>query len=69
MAPSFWQRLSVIATDLDPTVLTPGLTREEVLAAIKGHGKAVSAIVAWRCRTRGPTIDSTSHVTQANHEP
>ena len=38
--------LVVIATDLDPTALTPGLSREEVLAAVKGHGKAVSALVA-----------------------
>ena len=37
--------ISIIATDLEPTALKPGLTRDEVMAAITGHGKAVTAIV------------------------
>ena len=38
--------ISIIATDLEPTALKPGLTREEAMAAITGHGKGVTAIVA-----------------------
>ena len=37
--------ISVVATDLEPTALKPGLTRDEVITAITGHGKAVSAMV------------------------
>ena len=40
--------ISLIATDLEPTAPKPGLTREEVMTAMTGHGKAVTAMVlAW----------------------
>jgi Raf kinase inhibitor-like YbhB/YbcL family protein len=38
--------ISLIATDLDPTALKQGLTRDEVMKEIQGHGKAVTAMVA-----------------------
>ncbi len=36
---------TLIATDLDPKALKPGLTREEVLAAIKDHAKKATGLV------------------------
>ncbi len=38
--------ISLIATDLEPNALKSGMTREEVMVAIQGHGKAVTAMVA-----------------------
>jgi hypothetical protein len=38
--------ISLIATDLEPTALKQGLTREEVMSAMTGHGKRVTAMVA-----------------------
>jgi Raf kinase inhibitor-like YbhB/YbcL family protein len=36
---------TLIATDLDPKALMPGLTRDELLAALKGHAKAASSLI------------------------
>jgi Raf kinase inhibitor-like YbhB/YbcL family protein len=36
---------TLIATDLDPKALQPGLTREEVFEAIKGHVKSATGLV------------------------
>jgi Raf kinase inhibitor-like YbhB/YbcL family protein len=36
---------SLIATDLEPTALPPGLTRDELVEKLKGHTKAVGTIV------------------------
>jgi Raf kinase inhibitor-like YbhB/YbcL family protein len=36
---------TLIATDLDPKALQPGLTREQVLEAIKGHIKSATGLV------------------------
>jgi Raf kinase inhibitor-like YbhB/YbcL family protein len=41
---------TVIATDLEPTALKPGLTREEFYAAIAGHGKGGASIVGKYAR-------------------
>ena len=38
--------IGLIATDLEPTTLKPGLTRGEVMTAMTGHGKGVTAMVA-----------------------
>ncbi len=35
----------MMATDLEPTALKPGLTREEAIAALKGHVKAAAGLV------------------------
>ena len=37
---------SLIATDLEPNALEPGLTRDELVAKLKGHTKGVGTIVA-----------------------
>ncbi|MGZ5805027.1 MAG: YbhB/YbcL family Raf kinase inhibitor-like protein [Xanthobacteraceae bacterium] len=37
---------NVIATDLEPGALPPGLTREELFEKLKGHGKGAAGIVA-----------------------
>ena len=37
--------ITVIATDLEPGTLKPGLTREELLAALKGHALAPASLV------------------------
>ena len=34
-----------MATDLEPAALTPGLTHDEVVAALKGHVKSTSALI------------------------
>jgi Raf kinase inhibitor-like YbhB/YbcL family protein len=36
---------TLIATDLDPKALKPGMTREEVFEAIKGHAKKATGLV------------------------
>lgn len=36
---------TLVATDLDPKALQPGLTREELAAALKGHVKASAGLV------------------------
>jgi Raf kinase inhibitor-like YbhB/YbcL family protein len=36
---------TLIATDLDPKALPPGLTRDELLAALKGHAKGVAGLI------------------------
>jgi len=36
---------TVIATDLQPSALTPGLDREQLLSQLDGHAKAASSIV------------------------
>jgi Raf kinase inhibitor-like YbhB/YbcL family protein len=37
--------ITVIATDIEPGTLKPGLTREELLAELKGHALAPASIV------------------------
>jgi len=41
---------TVVATDLDPDALKPGLTRDEVYAAIKGHALGGTSIVGKYAR-------------------
>ncbi len=36
---------TLIATDLDPKELPPGLTRDELLAKLVGHGKDAAGLV------------------------
>ncbi|HEY3892864.1 MAG TPA: YbhB/YbcL family Raf kinase inhibitor-like protein [Bradyrhizobium sp.] len=36
---------TVIATDLDPTALKPGLTRDEVIKALEGHAKLATGLI------------------------
>jgi Raf kinase inhibitor-like YbhB/YbcL family protein len=36
---------TLMATDLEPTALQPGMTREEVIAAVKGHAKGATGLV------------------------
>ncbi len=36
---------TMIATDLEPTALKPGLTRQELLAALKGHALGAASMV------------------------
>lgn len=45
--PGGWHHyaLTLIATDLDPTALQPGLTRDEVIAALKGHAKGATGLI------------------------
>ena len=45
--PGGWHHyvFSLIATDIDPKVLPAGLTRDELLAALTGHAKAVATLV------------------------
>jgi Raf kinase inhibitor-like YbhB/YbcL family protein len=35
----------LIATDLEPTALAPGLTREDVIKALDGHGKQATGLI------------------------
>jgi phosphatidylethanolamine-binding protein (PEBP) family uncharacterized protein len=37
--------MTVVATDLEPSALPPGLTRDELLAALKGHALEGQSIV------------------------
>ena len=41
---------TLIATDLEPTALKTGLTREEFYAAIAGHAKGGASIVGKYAR-------------------
>ena len=41
---------TVVATDLDPGALKPGLTRDEVYAAMKGHALAGASLVGRYAR-------------------
>lgn len=41
---------TIVATDLEPAALKPGLTREEVYAAIKGHALGGASIVGKYAR-------------------
>jgi len=45
--PGGWHHyvFSLIATDLDPKVLPAGLTRDELLSALKGHAKGAAILV------------------------
>lgn len=45
--PGDWHHytFTLIATDLDPKALAPGLTRDELLAALKGHAKGASSLI------------------------
>jgi Raf kinase inhibitor-like YbhB/YbcL family protein len=36
---------TLIATDLEPTALQPGLTREELFKALEGHAKAATGLI------------------------
>lgn len=36
---------TLIATDLEPAALQPGLTRDELLAALKGHSKGAAGLI------------------------
>ena len=36
---------TLIATDLDPKALPPGLTRDELLAKLQGHTKGAAGLV------------------------
>jgi len=40
-----------MATDMEPAALKPGLTREELLAAMRGHSLAPASIVGRFTRT------------------
>jgi Raf kinase inhibitor-like YbhB/YbcL family protein len=44
---------TLIATDLDPKALQPGLTREEVLEAIKGHVKSATGLIGLFTKPSG----------------
>jgi Raf kinase inhibitor-like YbhB/YbcL family protein len=44
---------TLIATDLDPKALQPGLTREEVLDAIKGHVKSATGLIGLFTKPSG----------------
>jgi hypothetical protein len=35
----------LIATDLQPQALAPGLTRDELLAALKGHTNGAAGLI------------------------
>lgn len=37
--------LTLIATDLDPKALQPGMTRDELFAALKGHTKGAAGLI------------------------
>jgi Raf kinase inhibitor-like YbhB/YbcL family protein len=41
---------TVVATDLEPTALKPGMTRDEVYAAVKGHTLGGASIVGKYAR-------------------
>jgi Raf kinase inhibitor-like YbhB/YbcL family protein len=45
--PGDWHHytFTLIATDLDPKALQPGLTREELMAALNGHAKAAAGLI------------------------
>jgi hypothetical protein len=37
--------LTLIATDLDPKALQPGMTRDELFAALNGHAKGAAGLI------------------------
>lgn len=37
--------ITLMATDLDPTALKPGMTRDEAIKALDGHAKAAASLV------------------------
>jgi Raf kinase inhibitor-like YbhB/YbcL family protein len=45
--PGDWHHytFTLIATDLDPKALQPGLTRDELLAALNGHAKGAAGLI------------------------
>ena len=45
--PGDWHHytLTLIATDLDPKALQPGMTREELFDALKGHTKGAAGLI------------------------
>jgi Raf kinase inhibitor-like YbhB/YbcL family protein len=45
--PGGWHHytFTLIATDLEPKALAPGLTREELLAALAGHSKGAAGLI------------------------
>jgi Raf kinase inhibitor-like YbhB/YbcL family protein len=45
--PGGWHHytFTLIATDLDPKALKPGLTREEIIAALNGHAKGAAGLI------------------------
>jgi Raf kinase inhibitor-like YbhB/YbcL family protein len=45
--PGDWHHytFTLIATDLDPTALQPGMTRDELLAALNGHAKGGAGLI------------------------
>ena len=36
---------TLIATDLEPSALQPGMTRDEVIKALEGHAKGATGII------------------------
>jgi Raf kinase inhibitor-like YbhB/YbcL family protein len=44
--------ITLIATDIEPGKLKPGLTREELLAQLRGHGLAPASIVGKYVRSQ-----------------
>lgn len=44
---------TLIATDLDPKALQPGLTREQVFEAIKGHVKSATGLIGLFTKPSG----------------
>lgn len=46
--PGDWHHytFTLIATDLDPKALQPGMTRDELFAALNGHAKGAAGLVA-----------------------
>ena len=45
--PGNWHHytFTLIATDLDPKALQPGMTRDELLAALNGHAKGATGLI------------------------
>ena len=45
--PGDWHHytFTLIATDLDPSALQPGMTRDELLAALQGHAKGAAGLI------------------------
>ena len=43
--PSHHYTFTLIATDLEPTALQPGLTRDELIKALEGHAKSATGLI------------------------
>jgi Phosphatidylethanolamine-binding protein len=43
---------TLIATDLEPTALQPGMTRDEVMKALDGHAKGATGIIGTFSKPR-----------------